>query len=192
MVDKLNEVTTLQSKNLIDKFEKAMGVTHEQVARKQAADTPTKPEIPINFEDSFQKRLDLAGFTQAELTKVAMSIVESGCYTETYKLFNKLPVVFTSRLQEDQTRLMNELEMRNSRWAVTQDFTRLNFNLASSLLQYGPHKLDHTPNNEDSFIKRFEFVQRLPAPIISVLHSKLMQFDQKVSLAMELEFLENF
>ena len=164
-------------------------------------ETETKPDQDPGTSDDapasktpmerWRDAIEAAGLSEEDADKILDSILATGHYDKTYKLFRgKMVVVFRSRDSASLQRVSNALDSirTNDIRVHTQMMNR--YNLAASLVRYQDKSFKHAAVNADVadrekfFADRLAFVDTIPAPVLVQLYSLLGKFDNAVFAAM--------
>ena len=164
-------------------------------------DTPTEQildDIQKSLEQSpedrlakYWKELDALGVTRDEAAKVIDQLLFKGVYQEEYRVNNKLTVTFRTRDQRASDRLAEAMDQHDPKFNGTLLNLVAQYNLAASLVQYGPHKFEGG-TTEEGFTIALDYIKKLPFPVFSILATKLSKFDTKVATIMTEEAVSSF
>lgn len=140
---------------------------------------PDEPEIQLTPKEAYEKRLEEAKIPLTEALSIFDAVMSKGYYEE-YVELRGTRVVLRTRLYEDHLRVQTALELQRPGLVLTQEDLITRYNLAASLYEFRGEPLPHT--NDKDFDAVMTLLQKLPAPLYSLLAQKLAVFDRKVML----------
>lgn len=160
----------------------------EQAAETQAEAAVAKP--PEDPNEAYLKELERLKISKAEAAKIVDSMLFKNMYEEDVQLTKKLSVRFRTRGQEAIDRLNAALEQRDVKFNGSVYALIAEYNIAASLVQYGPHTFD--PTNDEGVERTRKYIKSLPSPVFGLIATKLSKFDEKCSAVMTEGAVENF
>lgn len=106
------------------------------------------------------------------------AVLSKGYYEEYVRLRGNHRAVFRTRQYSDNLRLQTALEMGKPQLVLSQDELITRYNLAASLFEWDGKPLKH--DTEADFDAVMSLIQKMPAPLYSVLARELSKFDAKM------------
>lgn len=160
---------------------KGLEKVEADIAAKQA---PAKKKAATK-EDNKPEEPEKPKFSKEELLAVFDKLVFEGRYEETYK-GRGITVGFRSRTGDDSVSISRALDNFESKTGVSiQTYVNM-LTLSHSLVFYNGKTF------EDKAVKeKFAYLSSLPDAVLTILMSKLNEFDEKVWLSMD-EGRKNF
>lgn len=151
----------------------------------------TNPILVLTPAERWQKNLKDAEISEAQAFVILDDVIAKGYWEKEYPLFRgRLNVTFRTRDGQHRRRLQRALQEHSSN-VSTLTFTEIvtRYNLAASLSVYKKTRLPFAAETatvddvEEAFLKRYDFVGRLPAPVFDQLVEALVNFDKVVAAA---------
>lgn len=149
-------------------------------------------EVPVEDpKEKYLKDLAALGVTKDQAATIIDAMVFQGFYEEEVQVTKKLKVKFRTRDARAADRLNEVVNKENPQFTTFLYALIANYNLAASLVGYGPHAFD--PSTDEGFEKTLRYVKsRIPLPVFQLLVTKLSQFDEKLTTIMRDGCVENF
>ncbi len=142
---------------------------------------PTDKQNPI---ERWQKGLATLGVSEKEAHNVIKLILKQGYWEKEYELWGGLlKITLRTRDAQHLLRVKNALDMlaERTQFAVGEVVRRCN--LSGSLAKYQTTHLDHPTNKstleevEECYQSRYDFVGRLPHPVVEQMVQALIHFE---------------
>ncbi len=142
------------------------------------------PEPPVKTaQELYIEALEEAKISMDEAAKIVDAQIMQGFYEEDVKITKKLTLRFRTRGQDAADRLNNEITKQNPSFNGVLYSLVAKYNLAASLVRYGPHSFD--PSTDEGFRVSLDYItKKIPLPLYQLIVTKLAQFDEKLSLVM--------
>ena len=145
-------------------------------------------EKVLTEEERYVKGLEEAGLTVAQARVIMEAMFVNGYYEEEIYLGAGTYVTLRSRQYFDTIRSNRKLEADRVEYVASINNVVNSYNTAASLVKYAnrdfsvpkPHGDVDPQVIEDSFTKRLEFLERLPAQVAIKLMQKTFEFDKKL------------
>lgn len=152
--------------------------------RKTAKEKPKAEEKTVEQQADGEKS-EAPKYSQDVLLRVFDSLVFEGKYSEEYKA-RGISVTFRSRTGDDSVLISRALDAYDGKtYMSVQTYSNM-LTLAHSLVSYNGKAFEDKQTAD-----KFKFISGLPDAVLTILMSKLNEFDEKVWLAME-EGRKNF
>lgn len=129
-------------------------------------------------ETSLGKTVATPKYTKEELLEIFDEILFQGFYQEDITLRGKLTITLRTRSAEDTAKISRSIDAEQYQLSSTYMEHRALLNLATSLVTYNGKDMQ-----DKTYEARFEYVKKLPAHLVSLLSSSLVEFDSKVEAA---------
>ena len=157
-------------------------------------------EAPSQAKDESEKKppmerwreaLAAADLTEAEADKILDSVLATGTYEKSYKIFRgRLTVTLRSRDSASLQRVSDALDAVKTNDSRVHLQTMNRYNLAASIVRYQDKVFKHPPpvaesaDREKAFYERLVFIDTIPAPVLVQLYAVLGKFDSIVYAAL--------
>lgn len=156
-----------------------------------APELEAAPEAPADPKEKYLAKLKEMNVSKEQAAQIIDAMIMNGLYEEEVAVTKKLRVKFRTRGQDAADRLNKALNDENPQFTGSVYSLIAKYNLAASLVQYGPHKFD--PSTEDGFKHTMEYIRtKIPQPVYTVLVTKLSKFDEKLAAVMTEGAVEDF
>ncbi len=162
-------------------------VTQDAAQAQVEATLASRPEDALS---KYWEALSEIKVSKDEASRIIDSMLFQGFYEETFKVTSKLAVTFRTRDQKAVDRLNNAMQEQDPKFNASVMNLVQQYNLASSLVRYGPHAFDTA--SEDGFETSLKYVKKLPFPVFQLLATKLSKFDEKLATIMTEEAVSSF
>lgn len=170
----------------VDNFQ-TTPVDTAEVKTAAAMENPEAASKELTIDDVL-KEIDL---TMDAARDIVDALFTDGVYTEEFKLGRKRSVTFRTRTSKEEQRLRQKLHNLGEATVDQREYLILMHNLATSIVSYADTDLS-AGTDEAAYQQRFEYVNSLPAPVVSMLSTCLSRFDYKVMVACSEPVLKDF
>lgn len=194
--DSSETITGQQTPNfsISDSMTQTLSDTEESI-RKPSIDiiggqTDSLVDIPLSAVDDYLEYLKKFDITKEQIFSVLDTLLSKGDVLWSFKLFNKIPVIFHVRPYFINDILFQYLEESPPKTAVVFNDIVSKHNLAGSLIKYNDNKF--LAKDLESFNKTLEFIKGLPFIIVAHLVKQLAIFDRVIGIATSQWAVENF
>ena len=143
------------------------------------ADAAAKVEIATD-EKVEEKKEELSEETKEKFLRIFDQIMFEGQYTEVFHLSKRYKVRFRSRSSGEEMTISQRLDTMTFNTLAAYSNQASLLTLAYATLQFGNDDLEKMTVKE-----RYEYITKLPAPIIPALSKKLIEFDDMITKALE-------
>lgn len=150
------------------------------------ADTPVAEETAkVEVEDTDKEEVkeevvELSEETKEKYLSIFDQIMFEGQYTEVYHLSKRYKVRFRSRTSGEEMTISQRLDAMTFNTMVAYSNQASLLTLAYAMLQFCNDDLEKMTVKD-----RYEYISKLPAPIIPALSKKLIEFDDMIAKALE-------
>lgn len=117
-------------------------------------------------------------FSKEELLEIFDEVLFQGFYQEDVTLRGRLTVTFRTRSAEDTAKISRTIDAEQYQLSSTYMEHRALLNLSTSMVTFNGKDMQ-----DKSFDDRFALVKKLPAHLVSLLSTALVEFDSKVEAA---------
>lgn len=138
-------------------------------------------------EATYLERLKKHEISLDKAQGIVDAILFKGEYQETYPVTSRHNVTFRSRAFSDQERALKALEQYNPQFPATMAAVVSKANLAASLVRFADRDF-----SKMSIRDKFEYIEKLPEPLVRILAIKLGKFDQMLMDILDDGVIENF
>lgn len=128
--------------------------------------------------EKYRELLKERNISLDEADAIYDAVLSKGYYEEYVRLRGNHRAVFRTRQYADNLRLQTVLEMNKPQLVLSQDELITRYNLSASLYEWDGKVLKH--DTEADFDAVMSLIQKLPAPLYSVLARELSKFDAKI------------
>jgi hypothetical protein len=154
-------------------------------------DTVAEPAPLEDPKDKYLAELKRVGVTPEQAAQIIDAMLFQGAYEEDVQLTRKISVRFRTRDVHAADRLNEAINRDNPQFTNSLYTIIANYNLAASLVGYGPHKFD--PSTEEGFNTSFKYITtKIPHPVYQLIVTKLSKFDEKLATIMKEGCVEDF
>jgi hypothetical protein len=145
---------------------------------------------PVDPKAKYLQDLERLKVTKEEAARIIDEMLFQGGYSEEMQVTKKLKIKFRTRGQKAVDRLNKAIDSVNPQFNGSLYSLIAEYNLAHSLIQYGPHLFDSV--SDANFDAALIFIKSLPSPVFQVLATKLSKFDEKLATIMTEGVVEDF
>jgi len=144
-------------------------------------------ELRQSPEFTYEQKLRNLGISRDEAAVIVDQMLSTSGYERTYKITGRAEIKFKTRSVENDVRLASYLEDTKPVFQATFDLLVARHNLAASTVSFAGRDMGSM-----SFDDRLEWASGLPRSLLSVLATKLSEFDKLVNTVMDEGAIENF
>lgn len=158
----------------------------ESGEKKDEAESASKTPM-----ERWRDALEAANLTETEADKILDSVLATGTYEKSYKIFRgRLTVTLRSRDSASLQRVSDALDAVKTNDSRVHMQTMNRYNLAASVVRYQDKVFKHpmatgdSADREKAFYERLAFIDTIPAPVLVQLYAVLAKFDAIVYAAL--------
>lgn len=158
-------------------------------------------EEQVISEETPNKEMGNQEYDLEELTRIAESIFLNNEYRERFSfLGGKVTFTLRTRFGEDiydtlpthgVAQPVDGMSKTDENEVAFAEATRVLRLITASLVDYNGKRLERKPGDREDYERNLKFILGLSQDVILVIYKKLVEFDKKVSRAMEEDILGN-